>query len=188
MTIKAPHPTYLGPAAHTSGPGNKPIKHITIHSTVSPCVPGGARNIAAYFRTEASGGSAHYIVDPKEVIQSVYDDVIAWHAPPNEGSIGIEMCDIPSATSKARWANRNQLVMLNRTAKLTARLCLHYKVPINFLTVAELKAGKPGITTHHNVSMAFHQSTHWDPGKWPEKTFMRLVHHHAKRIKAKEGK
>lgn len=183
---KAPSPIYLGPAAHTSGPGNKPIKRIVIHSTVSPCEPGGARKIAAYFKTEASGGSAHYVVDPNEVVQCVYDDVIAWHAPPNEHSLGVEMCDTPSSTSSARWLLPNQIKLLNRTARLVARLCVTYDVPPVFLSPLSVKTGHHGITTHNNVSEAFGQSTHWDPGKWPKNAFMVLVNQNYKRIKSRE--
>jgi len=188
----APSPIYLGPAAHDSGPGNKPISRIVIHSTVSPCVPGGARAIADYFRSPKANGSAHYVVDPSEVVQVVLDDTIAWHAPPNPHSLGIEMCDYPSSTSldhwqaagdvqhstrknPLRWLEKNHRQMLRRTARLTARLCLAYNVPARFLTADQLLAGEHGITTHANVTQAFHQSTHWDPGLWPKRAFMRQV-------------
>lgn len=194
--IAPPSPIYLGPAAHTTPGDNKPIRRIVIHSTVSPCEPGGARNIAAYFRSERSGGSAHYVVDPEETVQVVYDGVIAWHAPPNRLSLGIEMCDIPgpvpderpgSARWKAlkrswRWVRPNQRKMLRRTARLTARAALAYGVPIRFCTAAELRAGAGGITTHHHVSQAWHESTHWDPGWWPRRRFMRLVRRYAKQL------
>jgi hypothetical protein len=51
MTYPPPNPVYLGPAAHTSEGSNKPIDRIVIHATVSPCVEGGARNVARYFRS-----------------------------------------------------------------------------------------------------------------------------------------
>lgn len=192
MSVQPPSPPYLGPAAHTSSGSNKPVHRVVIHSTVSPCEPGGARDIAAYFRKEIAGGSAHYVVDPAEDVQVVFDSVIAWHAPPNPNSLGIEMCDIPgpvpndkpgTAAFKAarrawRWVKPNQRAMLRRTAKLTAQLCAAYDVPPTFLTVADLKAGKHGVTTHNNVSQAFHQSTHWDPGFWPRRLFMRMVRKH----------
>lgn len=187
--VRPPHPRYLGPAAHTSGPGNKPITRVVLHSTVSPCEPGMAEIIARYFRSEGSGGSAHYVVDPSETVQVVFDSIIAWHAPPNPHSIGIEMCDMPgpvpndppgSAKRRAlrrswRWVKPNQLKMLHRAAHLTARLCAANDVPPRFLTVADLLAGKHGVTTHNNVSQAWHESTHWDPGFWPRRYFMRLV-------------
>ena len=186
--IRPPSPPYVGPAAHTSSGDNKPINRIVLHSTVSPCEPGGAREIAAYFRSPSAGGSAHYVVDPKETVQVVYDGVIAWHAPPNQHSIGIEMCDYPSAESADRWDDRNHGAMLERVARLTARLCLAYNVPIAFLDIDDLRAGKRGITTHNNVSQAWHESSHWDPGMWPREKFMHLVELHAVRIKRKAAK
>lgn len=197
-TIKPPSPPYVGPPAKFSSGENRPITRIVIHSTVSPCEPGGARNIAAYFRSEKAGGSAHYVIDPDETVQVAYDSVIAWHAPPNAHSLGNEMCDIPgpvpgdkpgSAKWKAakrswRWVRPNQLKMLNRTARLTARQCLAEGVPIQFLRPQDLRAGMRGITTHANVSAAWGESTHWDPGFWPKRLFMRLVRQHAKKIRA----
>jgi hypothetical protein len=202
MPIKPPNPVYLGPPDKRSAGSNKPIRRVVIHSTVSPCEPGGARNIAAYFRSDNAGGSAHYITDPEETVQSAFDSVIAWHAPPNPHTLGIEMCDMPgpvpndppgSARWKAlrrswRWVRPNQRKMLARTARLTAHLCLAYNVPIDFLTVEELRKGGQdgarGITTHANTSLAYGQSTHWDPGFWPRRRFMRLVRRHADRLRA----
>lgn len=171
----APAPKYLGPPDKSSGLGNKPIHRIVIHSTVSDCKPGGARAIAAYFRSSSAGGSAHYIVDPAEVIQSGYDDLICWHAPPNTHSLGVELCDRPDPSSKARWRDDNHRAMLERAAHLTAQLCAAYGVPPVYVDVAGLAAGRHGITTHADVSKAFKQSTHWDPGAWPRRRFMRKV-------------
>lgn len=172
--MKAPAPRYLGPAEHTSAGSNKPIHRIVLHSTVSSCAPGQAEAVARYFRHEQSGGSAHYVVDPREVVQVVYDGVIAWHAPPNAHSIGIEMCDMPSRLP-GRWAGLSHRKVLQSTAKLVAQLALAYNVPIHKLTVAELQAGKRGICGHVDVSQAFHQSSHWDPGYFPWARFLRLV-------------
>jgi hypothetical protein len=181
-TYPAPSPPFLGPAAHTSAGSNKPVKRIVIHSTVSPCVPGGARSIANYFRSQNSGGSAHYCVDPKEVVQVVGDSVIAWHAPPNAQSIGIEMCDMPTTASATRWNDANHKAMLALVARLTAELCLAYDVPPYFVGSVRLRLGRRGVTTHNMVSLAFGQSTHWDPGAWPRMKFMRLVRKERKAI------
>lgn len=183
MPTKAPSPPYLGPAAHTSSGSNKPIRRIVIHSTVGPTAKGSARNIATYFRSPSSGGSAHYVVDAGEVVQVVYDGVIAWHAPPNQHSLGIEMCDYPSASTAKRWKGADHKAMLDHTAELTAQLCLAYDVPIRWRWALGLRAGRRGITSHVNVSKAFRQSTHWDPGKWPRRRFMRLVRRHARRLR-----
>ena len=193
MPIKPPSPPYLGPPDKWSKGDNKPIRRVVIHSTVSPCEPGGARNIAAYFRSDAAGGSAHYVTDPGEVVQSAWDSLICWHAPPNAGSLGVEMCDIPgpvpnekrgtarwkSLRRSWRWAKPNQRAMLKRTARLTAHLCLAYDVPTRFVGARGLRAGRRGVTTHASVSRAWGQSTHWDPGWWPRAWFMRLVRKYA---------
>lgn len=194
----APQRPYTGPPFRHSGNGNKPIRRIVIHSTVSPCEPGGALKISAYFRSSRAGGSAHYVVDPREAVQSAWDSVVCWHAPPNPHTIGIEMCDIPGPVpdgglwgSRARalrrswrWLRPNQRAMLRRTARLTAELCAHYDVPPRFLSVRKVRADEDGITTHANTSQAFRQSTHWDPGLWPQSLFMRWVRADYARIMA----
>lgn len=179
----APRPPYLGPAAHTSQGSNKPIRRIVLHSTVSACVGGGARAVAAYFREQSSGGSAHYVVDPSEVVQVVHDDVIAWHAPPNQGSIGVEMCDMPNPSSLARWNDPEHRALFARTARLVAELCLAYDVPPYYRSSTALRLRRRGVTTHRQVSLAFAQSDHWDPGAWPRYKFMREVRRQIRQIK-----
>jgi N-acetylmuramoyl-L-alanine amidase CwlA len=177
-----PSPPYLGPPDKHSGDANKPIGRIVLHSTVSPCEAGGARRIAAYFRSEDARGSAHYVVDPAETVQAAYDSLVCWHAPPNPHSLGIEMCEYPRPYP-GRWSGPKHRAMLRRAAQLTAQLCLAYDVPPKFLSVAELRSGHKGITTHANVSKAFHQSTHWDPGWWPRRRFMRMVRANIEAVK-----
>lgn len=187
--IPPPNPPWEGPAAHDSGPGNLPATRVVIHSTVSPCEPGGRFKVAAYFRTEASGGSAHYVADPVAAVQVVGDHTIAWHAPPNAHSFGIEMCDMPgplpgdhfiaavwkAARRRWRWRRPEQQALLHVTAQLAAQLCGAYGIPAVFLTAGALRKGRHGVTTHANVSRAFGQSTHWDPGFWPRRQFMHLT-------------
>lgn len=177
----APAPPYLGPAAHVSPGDNKPINRIVLHSTVSPCIPGGARKIAAYFRSQSAGGSAHYVVDPSEAVQVVYDGVVAWHAPPNPHSLGVEMCDMPVAGDASRWEDKSHQAMFNQVVELVASLCLAYDVPPLYRGPIALKLGRRGITTHADVSAAFKQSTHWDPGAWPRRKFMKALRAEVKR-------
>lgn len=181
MTIP-PAPPYLGPAAHHGAADNKPIHRVVIHSTVSPCVAGQARATAAYFRGTDRDASAHYVVDPAEVVQVVYDSVEAYHAPPNQHSLGVELCDIPSALTAARWLGRNHRAELERAAELVAQLCLAYGVPVRYVTAAQLRAGAHGITTHAEVSAAWRQTTHWDPGRWPRRRFIRKVRKYAHQL------
>jgi len=186
-----PSPPYVGPADKSSGPGNKPIRRVVIHSTVSGSGRGVARAIAAYFRSDRAGGSAHYVVDAYETVQVVFDSIVAWHAPPNPHTIGVEMCDDPgpipaegeraAARKRWRWLDPLHVLLLRRTAKLTAQLCLAYGLPIRMLDAGDLRANPDaeGITTHDYTSQAFRQSSHWDPGFWPERRFVKLTRRYA---------
>lgn len=178
VKIKPPNPPYRGPAKFHGGAQADPIR-IVIHGTVSPTVEGGAEAIARYFRvTVTRASSAHYVVDPGAVRQVVYDHVEAYHAPPNDRSIGIELCD-PVDGPAARWNDEAHVRMLRRAAHLTARLTLAYGVRARKVGPDELRRSGRGICGHIDVSNAWHQTTHTDPGPafpWPR--FMRLVRYY----------
>lgn len=197
VLVTAPSPEMVGPSPHIMHDANDhplenlPLTRIVIHCTVSPCVAGGRYTIAKIFNNPAGRtASAHYIVDPEAAVQDVGDSKVAEHAPPNPHSIGIELCDplISQAWDKAhagRWNDALHQSMLHRAARITARLALAYGVPIHKLTVAELKAGKHGICGHVDVSNAFHETTHWDPGPaFPWVEFLDRVQKRAEHLKA----
>jgi hypothetical protein len=189
-------PEYVGPPARYTPGDNKPVDRLVVHSTVSPCVPGGRYDIARYFRSPGAKGSAHYVTDPAGAVQAAWDRVICWHAPPNPRSLGFEMCDIPGPVPNERpgsarwkmlrrswrWARPKQRAMIRITARLVAEACVVHQVPPVFLGPKALRAGRRGITTHANVSKAWGQSTHWDPGWWPRRRFIRLVRRHVRTI------
>lgn len=188
-------PVVGGTPALESGKVNKPIHRVVIHSAVMPCEPGRARQLGRMNQLGSTGGSWHYATDPDEAIQCSFDSWVCWHAPPNLHSLGIEMADAPgprptgltkrqlwNARKVWRWADTPHRKMLARTARLTAELCVLYELPPAFLTPRQLRAGKRGVTTHNNVSRAWNQSTHWDPGWWPRRRFMRAVRREVRRI------
>lgn len=163
-------------AAKQHGPAaNYPIRRIVMHGTVSPCVPGGARAIAGMFHNTTRDASAQYVVDPTAVIQCVRDNVVAYGAPPNPGSIHVEQCD-PQTGSSGRWRDANHQAMLRLAARLVAALCRKYDIPAVKLSAADLRAGRKGICGHADVSAAWHQTDHVDPGPdYPWSQFLALV-------------
>jgi len=183
--FKPPAPPFV--AARWHGGAQTP-RRIVMHSTVSPCVPGGEKNIAHFFATESTPTSAHYCVSPSGVVQMVGDHTVAYHCGYNQDSIGIELCDMPDANNIERWKDANHQAMLEHAVDLVARLCLAYSIRPWFVGVVGLKLGRGGVTTHANMSDAFKQSTHWDPGAWPRKTFMKAVRARMKEIQAGERK
>lgn len=184
MAYPPPAPPYYGPPAHDSGNGNKPINRIVIHCTAGSDAQ-SAQGTAKYFKQEAATGSAHYVVDSDETLQTAYDSVVCWHAPPNLHSLGLEICCSLKDDGKGHWVKPDHVAMMKRTARLAAELCLAYDVPVVKLTPAQLKAGKRGICGHVDVSKAWGQSTHWDPGPYfPWDSFMAMVRSEVDHIKS----
>lgn len=175
----APSPPMIRARWH----GGKQIpRRIVMHSTVSPCKPGQARATARYFASTSTKASAHYCVDPAEVIQCVGDHTVAYHCGYNQDSIAVEMCEYPSQ-DKARWDDEPHRQMEIQAARLVAKLCLAYGIRPYFVGRLGLLAGRKGVTTHRAMSRAYKKSTHWDPGAWRRRRFMRRVRRQIARIK-----
>lgn len=149
---------------------------IVIHDMEYPERPDGAEWCANFFAgRSAPEASAHYNVDNNSVVQSVHDEDIAWHAPPNSHSIGIEHAGY-AAQSREQWLDAYSLAELRISAELVAGLCRKHRIPVRWLTPSDLRAGKRGITSHANVSRAFGMTNHHDPGpNFPVSWFLTKV-------------
>lgn len=157
---------------HGGSQSTHSLHRIVMHSTVTPCKDGWARKVAGWFHTWTKTASAHYVVDPSTVVKCLHDGTIGYHAPPNAGSIGVELCDYSKGD---KWNGKSHVAMLRRAAKLVADKCHAYDIPIVWLTVDDLHAGKRGITSHLNISHTWHETTHTDPGGFPKNVFLQMV-------------
>lgn len=166
---------FIGARRHGGSQSTTHLKRIVMHSTVTPCETGWARKVAGWFHTWDKAASAHYVVDPTTIIKCLHDNQVAYHAPPNTGTLGIEQTDSSNHDSSDVWLKGDHLKMLKLSAALVAAKCKAYNVPVVWLSVADLKAGKRGITSHNNVSLAWHQTTHTDPGEFPAADFIEMV-------------
>lgn len=147
------------PAKHfREMPPGREIKWIVLHSTENDRVPGVADAVARDFATTEQAKSAHYIVGPEKIIQAVHEKDLAWHAPPaNEHGIGIEF------VGRAKFT-REQWTDMQAGADLVKALAGKYGVPLEWVDAAGLLAGRKGVTTHAEVSKAWHKTDHTDPG------------------------
>lgn len=91
------------------------------------------------------------------------DANIAWHAPPNPHSIGIEICSEVTYT-REQWLSPQVWPAVLRAAQRTRELCQRHDIPLKKIGPADLLSGARGICGHVDVSQAWHQSTHTDPG------------------------
>jgi len=180
------------PAAHHSAGSNSPVNRVVIHATCpdvgfpSASRAGRAVSTANYFASPSSGGSAHYVCDISETVQCLSESTIGWHAPPNPHSLGIEICAdggshasfrVPGhAYTREQWLSPQVWPAAEKAAILCRRLCDKYNVPKRKLNASDLKAGKRGVCGHADVTDAWHQSDHDDPGPWfPWDRFMAVV-------------
>jgi len=173
-------------AAHDSGPGNLPPYRVVIHATCpnvgypAASAPGTALGTARYFASANAKGSAHYVCDPGAEQHCVPDNYIAWHAPPNPHSIGIEICseggDYPKSYTRDQWLSSAVWPAVLRAAQRTRELCIRHRIPLVRVSAANLRAGAHGICGHVDVSHAYGQSSHSDPGSaFPWAEFMNAV-------------
>lgn len=185
MIYKPPNPEFVGPAKHHGGKTNLPINRLVVHCTAGsePRVQGAARGTVAFSQRTDRPSSYHYIADAQERLQYVYDSWVAYHAPPNEHSIGYELCCSLSNEGKGHWELLDHRQMLKMVARDFARLCLAYDVPIRKIGPLGLLAGRKGICGHADVRDAWRQTSHWDPGPhFPWFAFIRLVRGYAEAI------
>ncbi len=149
--------------ATARGGANGTITRIVIHDEEVAVGVSSAAQVASFFAEPTTGTSAHYVVDADSIEHCVAEDVVAFHAPPNHGSIGIEHDGFAKFTAED-WAKPGSVATLARSAALVAEICQRRGIPITFLSSDDLIAGKSGITTHANVTAAFKKSDHTDPG------------------------
>lgn len=168
--------SYYRQARNYRAGGNLPVDRVVIHDMEYPERPGGAKWCADFFGgSGAPVASAHYCIDNQTIAQSVRESDIAFHAPPNSHSIGIEHAGY-AAQTRAEWLDAYSMAELRLSARLTADICQRHNLPVVYLTAADLRAGKRGITTHWQVSMAFKRTDHHDPGpNFPMDSYLQWV-------------
>lgn len=158
-----------------------PIRLVVIHDMEAPEGPHTAENVAAWFsRLPASQkASAHVCVDNNSTVRCVDDSDRAWHAPgANSDGLGLEIAGYARQT-RAEWLDAYSKAALEQAAAVTADWCTRYGIPVRRLSVSELTAGKKGIVGHHDVSAAYHQTDHTDPGpNFPWDHFLDRVNAH----------
>lgn len=157
--------------------GNLPVYRIVIHDEEHPVSDTSAEGVADYFAGPTAAGAAHYVEDADSEQHCVADASVAYHAPPNAHSLGIEQDGYARFTAD-EWALPGSQATIRRTAARAAELLYRYGLPVHWITVAELVAdpATKGVTDHATVTAAFHQSTHTDPGPdYPRTQFMAWV-------------
>lgn len=125
--------------------------------------------------------SAHYFIDQDSVVQTVRDSDEAWHANQVNGrALGIEHAGFASQTA-IQWDDDASKEILDRSARLTARLAMKFNIPRRKVTSLGVRNGVPGFCGHVDVTAAYQNPRgHTDPGTgFPWEKYMGLVDQYA---------
>jgi N-acetylmuramoyl-L-alanine amidase len=146
---------------------SRDIDLIVMHAMQVAEKPDTAEGTANYFHASPDGrkASAHYCCDDDSKIQCVHDHDVAYGAPgANHNGLHIEQAGFSEQTA-AQWEDAYSSRMLReQVAPLVRDKAEQYDIPLVFVNWEGLLLGKRGITTHAQVTAAFHLSTHTDPG------------------------
>jgi LysM repeat protein len=139
---------------------------IVIHCTDNTAP---AKNEAQYATRRPDQTSAHFYVDGASVYQALPLTNVAFGCYPigNSRSIQFEIVGKSNAVPTANW---------KKAAKYVAICCKEYGIPITKVTGSQLRSGRKGICGHGDVTNAWGQGDHTDPGsKFPWSQFIREV-------------
>lgn len=165
---------------YTRGRPDGPPLFIVIHDMEAGESSDRAENTAAYFASGSGGRnvSAHYCVDDNSIVQCVKLGDVAWtvgNRPGNNRGINWELSGFARQT-RAQWLDAFGRAMFARMAPYVRADAAKYKIPLRRCTIADLKAFRPGITSHNDLRLAFGGTTHTDPGpNFPWDVFMQIM-------------
>jgi N-acetylmuramoyl-L-alanine amidase len=107
-----------------------------------------AQNEHDYFDGGDRRGSAHYFVDWTQIIRTIPENEVAWHAGPtaNNEYLSVEMC-VPKTHDPEKFRE-----VWNRTVWLVADAFIRYGWYI-----------RAGLWSHEGISNRYHETDHQDP-------------------------
>jgi N-acetyl-anhydromuramyl-L-alanine amidase AmpD len=182
MATSPDHPelTFVQASGYTKGRPDGPPLWIVIHDMEAGESSTRAESTAAYFATGAGGRSvsSHYCADDDSVIQCVRLADVAWtvgNRPGNNRGINWELSGYARQT-REQWLDPFGLAMFRQMAPYVRADAAEYGIPLRRCTVADLKAFRPGVTSHNDLRLAFGVTTHTDPGpNFPWDVFFQIL-------------
>lgn len=160
------------PFEHARGDGGvrSQTQMVVIHATDNTA---SASDEASYASTRSDMTSAHFYADDGSVIQAVPTDHIAYGCYPtgNYRSIQFELVG-------KDWPDSQEIsdATLRRVAPVVFRVCNDWGIPIRKIGPDELRNGVKGICGHVDVTNAWHEGDHQDPGPaFPWDRFITLI-------------
>jgi N-acetyl-anhydromuramyl-L-alanine amidase AmpD len=139
---------------------------VVIHCTDNTA---SAEAEAHYAEHRADGISAHFYGDDDSIVQALDTAVVAYgcFATGNARSVQFELTGLSNQVSDAA---------MRQAAKTVRRACVEFGIPVRHVGPDELRAGQKGICGHGDVTRAWGEGDHTDPGdSFPWATFIGYV-------------
>lgn len=182
MTQSPDHPDlpFVQARYYTKGRGGRRVLWIVIHDMEAGESSTRAENTAEYFRTMPDGRtvSSHYTVDRDSVIQCVRLADTAYtvgNRPGNQQGINWELSGFARQT-REDWLDEFGLAMFRQMAPYVRADAERFGIPLRRCTLADLRAERPGVTSHNDLGVVFGGTTHTDPGpNFPWDIFMNIM-------------
>jgi hypothetical protein len=157
-----------GKPMYTKGRPDGPPLWVVIHDMEAHETPTTAEATAQYFHTGAGGRSvsSHYTADLDSVVQCVLLQDVAWTVGNRAGNyrgINWELSGF-AAQTREQWLDPFGVAMFDQIAPIIRSDAARYHIPLERRSIAELKAYKPGVTSHNDLRLAFGVTDHTDPG------------------------
>lgn len=171
---------FLQAAGYTRGrPDGPPIWHV-VHDMEAPERVDTAEATAQYFYDGADGRSvsATYCHDSNTTVQCVLLRDSAWtvgNRPGNARGINHEYAGYARQTA-AQWLDPFGRAMFAKSAGVIRADSATFGIPYRWLSDAEVRAFRPGFTTHVQLGRVFGGSDHTDPGPgFPYAPYMQIM-------------
>lgn len=164
-----PELPFVESSGYTKGRPLGPPLWIVVHDMEEEETPDKAEAVANYFATGAGGRSvsSHYCADSTGVVQCVRLADTAWtvgNTPGNYRGLNWELAGFASQT-REQWLDDYGRAMLSHVAPIMRADAQRFGIPLRTLTDDEVRAYKPGITSHWQMGRVFGGTDHTDPGK-----------------------
>lgn len=175
-----PHLNFVQAAGYTKGRPDGPPLWIVVHDMEAGESSDRAESTAAYFATGSGGRqvSAHFCVDDNSVVQCVLLKDTAWtvgNRPGNNRGINWEFAGFARQT-RAQWLDAFGQAMFREAAPIIRADAKRFNIPLRRCTVADLRAFRPGVTSHNDLRLAFGVTDHTDPGpNFPWDVFLKIL-------------
>jgi hypothetical protein len=164
----------------TRGRPDGPPLWMVWHSMESDELPNTAESTAGYFANPGDGRdvSSHWCFDANSAVQCVDEKHSAWTVGNRQGNyrgVNLELAG-RARQSEAQWLDKYGLGLFAVAAPVVAASMKRWGIPNRWCSIADLRAGRPGHTTHRDLGVAFGGTDHTDPGAhFPRKHVLEVV-------------